>query len=1199
MDGSPIKQLDIEPFKQFKLIVEAADPDNNPLEYKFDSESGTFAGITSTSTGCTAVFKTGRVLGGQNVEFWAGVSDGRGALVRQSYNLGTGKLGPSIVASLEKIRFRPGDKIKLTVTANCSGFFQLYSNGNNETEFKFENDMFRYSYSENKTTELILGGPKCASFADIQLEPRVDGIYGNDPNYNIVLVFRDGLFQTSRFIQEICVDGTPPEVVKDGFSPTGDTISTNPAVTVTFDEEIGYADSSCLKLDKGGSVKLVSINGNTVRFAVSGLNTSTPYTATVSGIKDIAGNTMATDSSYSFITRSDGNTKFFVVDAATGKNEYTAYCGFENANSTVTLKATLNGGDAGVVTYTTPQNSDVSISGNKITVKTHDLNYDAVKNITVTATSSSNDIAEFIVTIEPWYIIKDESDFGSNGAVRKNLNGRFKLGNEISFNAKIEPIGSYTAPFNNNPFTGIFDGEDKTLSNLTIEASDNYAGLFAYNKGMIKNVVVDSASFIIAGVMDNLGIIAGYNEGRIENCEVNNSSVKETDSINYPSCYVGGIAGKNKKINDDFPGLITGCSVESIVIEAHSICGSIVGYNINGEIQKCSSSGSVTGSGSTSEAGGLVGSSLGGKITGCSSSCDVIYVTPSTNSDACVFGGLIGYVNNSVITDCFSTGAVRAGNANNVGGLIGWFESGTIQGKIYSTANVTGNSNIGGLIGKFGTGLAIEGSSSDYIYSSGTVTGNSNVGGLIGYVSSNTQINYCKSTSSVIAGASPTQNFGGLIGYLDSSTVKNSYHDTGSVSGKSYVGGLIGYAASSSAANQIESCHAVCTVNGTSNYVGGLIGATGKATIQGKTHASGSITGIEYVGGLIGRYNVTSELVIRGTDANNEIYSAGEVKGNNYVGGLIGSSAPGLKAEYCYSDSSIRVNTTGIAYFGGLIGYLSGLSSDINATFVKNCYSKGSVGNEDDSWTLSSKYIGGLIGFMQYATVSDCYSTDSVFLNQNWGTSVGGLIGQIFNTSKVFRCRHTYGYVSSGSKVGGLIGEIIGSAGENRTVIEECFADSEVRALDYNSKMNAGGLIGSMNNTDVVNCYSRGTVWSTNKMGGLIGCIENGDNCSVSKCYSDAELFGSSGTENGELIGNVISSEIYTYQDSIYLERSYGSSFGSSKTQGQMQTLITYSSSPFNWEIAIAVGPSEDKATWLIKSGKNDGFPYLRENPPQ
>ena len=170
-DGTEITQLDIEPYKQFKLIIEAVDPDNNRLEYKFDSASGTFAGISSNSNGCTAVFKTGSIKGGQNIELWAMVTDGKGALVRQSFNLGTGKTGPAIVASLEKIRFRPTDKIKLSVSANCSGFFQLYCDG--PANFDFEKDMYRYSYGSNKTTDFILAGPNCTSYADMVLEAKL------------------------------------------------------------------------------------------------------------------------------------------------------------------------------------------------------------------------------------------------------------------------------------------------------------------------------------------------------------------------------------------------------------------------------------------------------------------------------------------------------------------------------------------------------------------------------------------------------------------------------------------------------------------------------------------------------------------------------------------------------------------------------------------------------------------------------------------------------------------------------------------------------------------------------------------------------------------------------------------------------------------------------------------------------------------
>ncbi|MBP8084398.1 MAG: hypothetical protein KAZ87_14455, partial [Spirochaetes bacterium] len=161
-DGTEITQLDIEPYKQFKLIVEAVDPDNNPLEYKFDSASGTFAGIISNPKGCTAVFKTGSVKGGQNIELWAGVSDRNGAIVRQSFNLGTGKLGPAITAVFDKTIFKPNESVKLSVTANCSGFFQLNSDGNKN--FDFEKDMYRYSYGPNKMTDFILGGPEFTSY---------------------------------------------------------------------------------------------------------------------------------------------------------------------------------------------------------------------------------------------------------------------------------------------------------------------------------------------------------------------------------------------------------------------------------------------------------------------------------------------------------------------------------------------------------------------------------------------------------------------------------------------------------------------------------------------------------------------------------------------------------------------------------------------------------------------------------------------------------------------------------------------------------------------------------------------------------------------------------------------------------------------------------------------------------------------------
>ena len=487
LDGSEITQLDIEPYKQFKLIVEAVDPDNNPLEYKFDSASGTFAGIFSNSAGCTAVFKTGAVKSRQNIDIWAGVSDGNGAIVRQSYNLGTGKSGPAITASLEKIRFRPTDSVKLSVSANCSGFFQMYSNGTGEEDFDFEKDMFRYSYSENKTTDFVLAGPKSTSKADIYLESKA--IYDNTTSYQLVLVFRDGLFQTSNFTQKIYVDEQKPVV--DGFSPI-ENVNLNQTFTVTFSEEIGYADSSCLKLDKGGSVKLLRISGNIVEFSVSGLKSLTPYTATISGIKDIAGNEMLPDSTKSFMTKYGGSSKFVVYDKDVGMS-YTSYRGFEDK----VLTLTSNQGEE--FTCVSSDSSIVEVDSSdskKITVKTHDYaladkNLNTDKTVTVTAIRSNGEKAEFIVTIKPWYPVTKAREFGSGKIIDQNLNGRFKLENDIDFSASdvtdVLPIGEFVEENNslNKPFTGIFDGNRNKfkLSNITINASALYRGLFAYNKG--------------------------------------------------------------------------------------------------------------------------------------------------------------------------------------------------------------------------------------------------------------------------------------------------------------------------------------------------------------------------------------------------------------------------------------------------------------------------------------------------------------------------------------------------------------------------------------------------------------------------------------------------------------------------------------------------------------------------------------------
>jgi len=815
-DGSEITQLDIEPYKQFKLIIEAVDPDNNPLEYKFDSASGTFAGILSNAKGCEAVFKTGSIRGGQNIELWAGVSDGNGALVRQSYNLGTGKSGPAITAKLEKIHFRPTESVKLSISANCSGFFQLYCNGNSEEKFDFEKDMYRYSYSENKTTDFILAGPNCTSYADIVLESKAQ--YDNDTSYNLVLVFRDGLFQTCDYGQTIYVDGTPPEIKeKDGFSFV-ENAELAPEVTVIFNEEIGYADSSCLKLEPaGGNVKLLRISGKTVYFSVTGLESLTPYRATISGIKDIAGNMMVPDSKNSFMTKYSGSSKFVVYDKSAGMS-FTSYRGFENK----TLTLTSNQGED--FTCVSSDSDIVSVENKILTVKTHDYaltdkSLSTDRTITITATNGNGEKAYFVITIKPWYPVTKASEFGQGEIIDQNLNGRFRLENNIDFKASnvsaISPIGCYIDGFpetpTNKPFTGIFDGYNKTLSNFKINPASSdrgNAGIFAYNKGTITNLKVNSATFEVSS-KGTVGIICAVNEGTISNCDLENINITAFS-------YAGGIAGYNYD-------LISNCKVlnDSVVNASDGVAGGLVGKMISGKIEKSSSNCNVEGGG--------------------------------------VLGGLIGYYENGAVINCNSNAEVSGDNA--VGGFVGSWQNGSIEGDCYSKGTVSGKVMVGGFAGAIKHGFSVNGLYSEsvvYALSGATAC----FGGFAGCVEGYGSITNCYSTGSV--NASGCDDVGGLIGYVEDSydkagvTITLSRYDNkdGGVTGKANVGGLIGRIAESVTSDvNIDQCFANTTiVTGSSNNIGGLIGYLNSAEIT-DCYSRGRVEGSENIGGLIGYVN--------------------------------------------------------------------------------------------------------------------------------------------------------------------------------------------------------------------------------------------------------------------------------------------------------------------------------------------------------
>jgi hypothetical protein len=129
-------------------------------------------------------------------------------------------------------------------------------------------------------------------------------------------------------------------------------------------------------------------------------------------------------------------------------------------------------------------------------------------------------------------------------------------------------------------------------------------------------------------------------------------------------------------------------------------------------------------------------------------------------------GGLVGNNSESLISNCFHSGVVR-GVGENVGGLVGRvYLPGSMISNSYSTGTVTGQSNVGGLVGE------LYGSVSNS-YSTSTVTGEKYVGGLIGEITNTGSPVRNSYAAGVVVG---NERVGGLVG--GGGTITSSYYDS-------------------------------------------------------------------------------------------------------------------------------------------------------------------------------------------------------------------------------------------------------------------------------------------------------------------------------------------------------------------------------------------------------------------------------------
>ena len=179
-------------------------------------------------------------------------------------------------------------------------------------------------------------------------------------------------------------------------------------------------------------------------------------------------------------------------------------------------------------------------------------------------------------------------------AISNNLNGNYKLTNDIVLSEVWTPIGK------EKPFSGIFDGNNHVIRNLKIiDESGGYSGFFAQTYGaVIQNLGIENAR-IKAPKAKALGVLIGYSIASY----IENSYIIETEiEGNNVGSFIG--IAKNRNINFT----VINNSYSFALIKSNSYAGGIIGSSEGAYIENVYFAGNIDAATIT---GGITASSKG------------------------------------------------------------------------------------------------------------------------------------------------------------------------------------------------------------------------------------------------------------------------------------------------------------------------------------------------------------------------------------------------------------------------------------------------------------------------------------------------------------------------------------------------------------------------------------------------------------
>lgn len=324
--------------------------------------------------------------------------------------------------------------------------------------------------------------------------------------------------------------------------------------------------------------------------------------------------------------------------------------------------------------------------------------------------------------------------------------------------------------------------------------------------------------------------------------------------------------------------------------------------------------------------------------------------------------------------------------------------------------------------------------------------GSYSLGGVVGWAQQSA-ISGCRFTGTVEG-----QSFGGAFGGVAGTTTgywenclltdcvsEGTMQFTDSAQGA--VGGVVG-----SASGVVRGCVNRMDISGDCDELGGVMGrvSVGAETLNEET-APGSFAAydcrnegavenpVEEAGGVIG--------IVHNSDARVEnltlsgLVNSGTVTGVERVGGIIGDLGSGC-LTYTLENCENTGTVTGGPYAGGMIGYLSSSSfgsgtrdfaadTALEEEALQSAAVDPTTMDDSDYQTsleeraihaLGGSCVGGIAGKLWLGAIEDCTVSGTILLDEEDVAFVGGIAGQFYNvgdeasSSLIANCQYRQGW---------------------------------------------------------------------------------------------------------------------------------------------------------------------------------------------